>query len=456
MGRSQEQWQLSLNSDLVPQPQAVEAAPAGQELDRVVPGIIAVKYVKDATEEEKAAITTAFGGAAIADVGPINWMFLKVDPGKERELVSNFQSHQGQYPGGVVKVELDYYGRSVSQLPIAQPGTRSNPTLHSVHYSSNYPHPSLPNDPDLQYQDWWFAAGMEGAWLVATGAGVRTAVIASGLDGNHPDISGKICWQLTSWDYVNPGLSFRDYTGEGTAMAGIVAAGTDNETGGAGMQKSSSACVLSLAVVGSDGTGQLSHLAQAIVYAADKVNIAVTSLTAHLYPDYLRDAINLAYEWGMTTVAATPNYSPSYPAAGDHVIAVVGVTEDGSLDENSRPAPYNDFAARTNAYTTFYYYPTGWEGYWYWRSPAVSAAIVAGAFGATLSCDLWMTHDELELRMQAGAFDWGAPGWDPSFGWGSPQVWKAAGLKPPYSLSLPVILKNRCDGGYCGGWSSPQ
>lgn len=72
------------------------------------------------------------------------------------------------------------------------------------------------------------ALGLAAAHRVATGRGVRIAVVDTGVDFRHPELEGKI---VESRDFVDLDLGAFTSDTHGTAVAGVIAAATDNGMG---------------------------------------------------------------------------------------------------------------------------------------------------------------------------------------------------------------------------------
>jgi len=84
------------------------------------------------------------------------------------------------------------------------------------------------NDPLYDMQTNLVALGIERAHQRAQGAGVRIALIDTGVDGAHPDLRGRI--GRTSSFITGPARQAADLR-HGTAMAGIIAAVANNHIG---------------------------------------------------------------------------------------------------------------------------------------------------------------------------------------------------------------------------------
>jgi subtilisin family serine protease len=198
--------------------------------------------------------------------------------------------------------------------------------------------------------------GAQKAWGLTTGSPrVVVAVVDSGVDANQPDLRGKV---LEGYDFVNGDADAADDEGHGTAVAGVVAASTDNEIGVAGL------CwrcrVLPVKVLGADGTGFASALAQGIVWATDQgAKIVNASLGGPDYDAAVAAAAQYAAAHGTLVVAAAGNEGTSvldYPAALSNVLSVTASDENDHLygfsnsgaslaapGENTTTAPGGDY-----------------------------------------------------------------------------------------------------------------
>src|SRR5204862_5784357 len=130
--------------------------------------------------------------------------------------------------------------------------------------------------------------------------------------------------------------------GHGTAMAGIVAANTNNGSGIAGIGYAG-VMVMSITVLGADGLGRDSDVIEGLVWAADHgADVALMAFSAAGYSSALQAAVDYAWSHGVVVVAATGNDGSSTPAfpAGDR--GVVGVSSTDSSDSLSASSNYGD------------------------------------------------------------------------------------------------------------------
>jgi subtilisin family serine protease len=190
---------------------------------------------------------------------------------------------------------------------------------------------------------------------------VRVAVIDSGVDIGHPDLDGRIA---AARSFV--GGRANDRQGHGTFVAGIIAAGTNNGHGIAGMGLNAELLVAK--VVKADGTVPVEAEASAIRWAADAgarvINLSLGGLRDPLRPE--RDtysqleaaAVRYAQSKGVLVVAAVGNateaprqpwFYANYPAALPRVLGVSAVERSGAVPMfSSRDRIHNDIAAPGN------------------------------------------------------------------------------------------------------------
>ena len=168
------------------------------------------------------------------------------------------------------------------------------------------------------------------AWDLTTGsAQVVVAVVDSGVDPSQPDLRAKL---VGGYDFVNGDALANDDNGHGTAVAGIAAASSNNGIGIAGY------CwrcrIMAVKVLGADGRGFSTTVAQGIVWATDH-GARVINASLGGPDDDAAVAAAAEYAWihGALLVAAAGNDSSSvleYPAALPHVLSV------GASDRHDR------------------------------------------------------------------------------------------------------------------------
>lgn len=201
---------------------------------------------------------------------------------------------------------------------------------------------------------------------------VVIAIIDSGVDMKHPDLSANI-WNnpgevlngldddgngfiddLTGWDFVDnspdPSPKTDDQISEnaiglqhGTMVAGIIAATGDNAIGVSGVAWE--AQIMPLRVLNEYGIGNSETVTKAMRYAIQhNVDIINLSLVGTDYDPAFVELLNQAYEKGIIVVAAAGNNGvnlnivETYPVCYQHLGAstIIGV---GAIDaQNQRPS----------------------------------------------------------------------------------------------------------------------
>jgi subtilisin family serine protease len=182
--------------------------------------------------------------------------------------------------------------------------------------------------------------GAPQAWDAGlTGAGVDVAVLDTGIDGNHPDLRGKVVRQANFTD--DP--TAEDGHGHGTHVASIIG-GSGAAAGGARKGVAYGARLLSGKVLGADGRGQLSWLIRGMEWAAaqgaDVANISLGG-EAGDGDDPTAQALDvLSKETGTLFVVAAGNSGPGFATIGTPGIAASALTV-GAANADGIPAYFS-------------------------------------------------------------------------------------------------------------------
>ena len=190
------------------------------------------------------------------------------------------------------------------------------------------------------------------------------AIIDTGVDMTHPDLKSNL-WtnpgevdgekgydndgngfrnDLHGWDFINNTANVRDYNMHGTHVAGIAAA-ANNNIGIIGANPR--ALIMPVAVMQSDGTGDVATIVKGINYAVQNgATVLNLSLGTYANSRALRQALENAYSTAVIVAAAgndgrcvnsnhhpRPCYlaSPMFPAAYSFVLGVQATTNTGAL-----------------------------------------------------------------------------------------------------------------------------
>jgi major intracellular serine protease len=166
-------------------------------------------------------------------------------------------------------------------------------------------------------------------WEKSKGKGITVAILDTGCDVTHPDLSERIIGgrNFTDDDNGNPDV-YTDYNGHGTHVAGTIAA-VQNGTGVVGVAPEAS--LLILKVLDKNGSGQYDWIINGINYAVEqKADIISMSLGGPEDVSELHQVIQKAIAKQILVVCATGNEGDgqessdelSYPGAYNEVISV--------------------------------------------------------------------------------------------------------------------------------------
>ena len=180
-------------------------------------------------------------------------------------------------------------------------------------------------------------------WQITTGGKeVLVAILDTGIDKKHEDLSGQIEAEANFTDTPTTD----DIKGHGTHIAGIIAA----KNNGIGIVGLAPDCrFLNVKVADDKGRCQVSSLVEGIIWAvdngADVINISIEIKESS---QDLEEAVNYAWNHGAVVIAAAGNsgsQTPVYPASYENCIAVTAVKENNSLAPLSNYGDWVDLAA---------------------------------------------------------------------------------------------------------------
>jgi subtilisin family serine protease len=213
---------------------------------------------------------------------------------------------------------------------------------------------------DTSYQDLWGLAniGVESVWDLSTAGSRVIAVIDSGIEHTHEDLSANLWANQTElsglsgvdddangyvddifgYDFVNDDDDPLDDHGHGTHVAGTIGAVGNNSIGVTGVQWKTQ--LMALKTLSADGYGTMSDAVAAIEYAIENgASVINASWGSGGYSSALDDVIEYAESKGLIFVAAAGNsskdtdFTPHYPSSLKHgnIISVASITEGDDL-----------------------------------------------------------------------------------------------------------------------------
>jgi len=256
-----------------------------------------------------------------------------------------------------------------------------------------------------------------------TGNGADVAILDTGIDSDHYDLSGNVaggkcfadecCGQATGGifgcdDNTNDcNYAWDDDNDHGTHCAGIADAVDDSE-GVVGV--STEANLWAGKVLNGCGSGSYDNIAAGIEWAADQgFDVASMSLGGSS-SSVVKDACQYAYDNGVLLVAAAGNDGPctdcvGYPAAYSTVIAVSATSSDDSLASFSSTGPEVELAAPGESILSTVPPESSSDGLDTFSGTSMACPHVSGA-GAQLMANGY-TNTDARTRLQDSAEDIG-------------------------------------------------
>ncbi|MFL5755293.1 MAG: S8 family serine peptidase, partial [Chloroflexota bacterium] len=190
---------------------------------------------------------------------------------------------------------------------------------------------------DTEYPNQWSLPKIGWDQVNAT-TPARSAVVAlldTGVDAGQADLAGQL---VAGTSILDGSAGTTDPNGHGTAMAGIIAARTDNGQGIAGVGYGG-VKVMPVTVLASDGTGSDSDIIEGVVYAVDHgADVINMSFSNPGFSSALQAAIDYAWAHDVVVVAATGNDSSTtatFPAGDRGVIGVSNTDQADALNPSS-------------------------------------------------------------------------------------------------------------------------
>jgi subtilisin family serine protease len=210
---------------------------------------------------------------------------------------------------------------------------------------------------NLMRIDWQRACNLPG---FKDGAGVKVAVLDTGIDRDHPDLNARVAGYTYSYPAATSPVGAKDYVGHGTHVAGTISAVGNNGFGINGICRAE----IHAWKIFNDETyffpelGYFSYVVDPVMYQSaladcleQDMNVMNLSIGGPGEPDHQEARLfELLLENNTTIVAAMGNEreqgSPtSYPAAIPGVIAVGATTINDTLAGFSNRGPHISLSA---------------------------------------------------------------------------------------------------------------
>ncbi len=392
---------LSLAAALACAGTAAQGQGKGQGTESFAPGRILVMPRAGMPEAALGKVLKENGGGKARRVGKSELHIVDLPPGLEKQTVEKLARHPH-----IKFAELDRL------IP---------PNL-------------VTNDPYLGSQ--WHLPKIRAttAWDTAQGSGVTIAILDTGVDAAHPDLSARM---VPGWNWFDNNSDTADVYGHGTKVAGAAAAAANNAMGIAGVAGQSR--IMPIRVSDLQGYASWSALTQGITWAADHgarvVNISyVVANSAAVI-----SAANYMKSKGGLVVTSAGNYGTD--ANITPTTSMIPVSATDSSDAKTSWSSYGSFVAMSAPGAGIYSTTRG-GGYASVSGTSFSSPITAGAIAVIMSANPNLTSAEVEQVLYSTALDLGAAGRDNLFGYGrvdlDAAVDAASALVPTADVTAPV------------------
>jgi Subtilase family len=254
------------------------------------------------------------------------------------------------------------------------------------------------------------------AHTLAHGADVKVAIIDSGIDVRHPELSGSI---TDSFDALG---SKEGPHVHGTGIAGVIASHARL------MGSAPAAKIIAIRAFGQSTSGAESNsfvILKSLDYAAGHGAQIVNMSFAGPKDALIERGITATAARGMVMIAAAGNAGakspPLYPAANSKVIAVSATDADDKLFSASNRGSYIAIAAPG----VDIFLPAPDQKYQITSGTSFSAAYVSGLAALMLERNPALKPEELRAVLMSSAHDLGSPGRDDLFGAGEADAYAA-------------------------------
>ncbi|MFC1521781.1 S8 family peptidase [Elusimicrobiota bacterium] len=308
----------------------------------------AIVFANDVSEADQLATAKASNLEVLRVFRPINTLIVRHRSGFSMMMTES----SIQYDPKVQFIAHDYYRRWIDIAPSPEEQAASIDNLISQPRKllpppvSMFPPDAIldpldePSDSEVQW-------GVErvnapAAWASNQGAGVKVAIVDTGIDPNHPELKDKIRGGHNAIDEKQP---WADDHFHGTHVAGIVAATLDGK-GVVGVAPKAE--LYAVKVLTKEGSGSMFGIIGGLMWCIENnIDVINMSLGAEQGNALFKYAIDAVRDAGVVMVAAAGNNSKAvnFPAAYDGAIAVSALDKDDTIAYFSSRGPEINFIA---------------------------------------------------------------------------------------------------------------
>jgi cell wall-associated protease len=255
---------------------------------------------------------------------------------------------------------------------------------------------------------------VEKAQNLAPNKKIKVAVIDTGIDMRHPELSGQVLPSYNAVNPMNPGLP----DAHGTHVAGIIAAKKDNGIGGYGINPN--AMIIPIDVFNRGGGATDYSIAQGILQAIkSNAKVINMSLGGPVTSPLIEDAVKKALAKNIVIVAAAGNSGDdwtNYPAGYEGVISVGNINHAKKLAVSSSYGPSIDVVAPGEEIYSTIYEAEKLSSFRKASGTSMASPVVAGIVSLLLTKYPTLTPAQVEYILEHTSKDLGAKGFDVQYG----------------------------------------
>ena len=340
-------------------------------------------------------------------------LLARIAPGAEPDdLAAAYAEAGAAVLKDLPEIQTTVLGVDPDELAAVAGELSANPLFEAVQRNYLYEPERTPDDPKFESQDYLELIGLSDAWEVTTGtADVVIAVLDTGVAKDHPDLSSKL---LGGWNTFDDSGDTSDVLGHGTAVAGVVAAASDNGVGIAGTTWESP--IIPVRVSNADGQASSRAIADGLIWAVNHGAKVLNVSFAPLAGDrtVLQAAQYARNRGGLVFVSVGNSGRESTAKSNKHAIFVGATNASNERASFSTYGPFVDLATPgTGIQAT-----TRSGGYLSMNGTSFSSPMAAGVAALVWSVRPELRPVTVEEILAETAVDLGTPGRDDSFGAG--------------------------------------
>lgn len=330
----------------------------------------------------------------------------------DEEFAKILKTHGAKSVGRITGIDVH-----IVQLP-ANASEKAVAALLAKNPHIKFAEPDMILKPEATANDPYFVnawhlpkIGAPTAWDSSNGTNITIAILDSGVDAAHPDLSGKL---VAGWNFYDNNSTTTDVYGHGTMVAGTAAATTNNGIGVASV--AGGAKIMPIRVTDTSGLGYLSAMASGLTWAADHgARVANLSFEAAGGYSTVQTAAQYLKNKGGLLASAAGNSGALQSFAYSDTNIVVSATD--SNDAKTSWSNYGSFVSVAAPGVGIYTTVRG-GGYGAVSGTSVASPVTAGVVALMMSANPTLGAGNVQSLLYASVKDLGTAGKDSYYGYG--------------------------------------